>query len=373
MTLRSSDLKKYRYFSSLSDGALETMSATLSIVDFPKGAEIIKEGVVGDSFYFVKDGRVEVTKMTKNGLEAKLAVVGSGHGFGEMALLTCSNRFSSVRAVTNVTLYRLSKRDFEDIVLHETAFRKMLLKRAEEYLEYNKIKVLQPFALLEPDKMYALLARMTEKRYKLGDDIIVQGEKGDYYYIIKSGSIAVLQKKDGQDEARQVAILGEGDAFGEEALIRDVLRNATCRAVEETTVYALDKVDFVQILQSSFIESIFSDDIFPDTYLNKWVMIDVRSSQEYAEEHIAGAVNIPLEVLRRRYPELDKNKKYITYCTNDGRGRVAAFLLKNHGFDAKCLKGGVSNWAGPVVNASDGVHLPEGANNACRLSFKKRE
>jgi CRP-like cAMP-binding protein len=358
MSLQASDLKKYNYFSSLSDESLNLLAGKLTRVDFPAGTTVVQEGVIGDFFYFVKKGRLEVTKRTKSGQEAKLSVIGSGHGFGEMALLTCSARVCSVRALTGATLYRLSKSYFDEIVLHEAAFKSILLKKAEGFSRYNKIKTLKPFALLEPDKMYALLARMTEKTYGLGDDIIVQGESGDCYYIVKSGSVAVLQTKKGDTEARQVAVLAEGDGFGEEALIRDDPRNATCRALEETVVYALDKEDFNRIIKASFLENVFSEEIDPAEYLDKYVVIDARIPPEYEEEHIRGAVNIPLEVLRGKYQELDPDKEYITYCTNDSRGMVAAFLLKNQGFKARCLRGGVSGWTGPVVTASDGVHMP---------------
>ncbi len=358
MALKSSDLKKYKYFSILSEGTLESLSTKLVEVNFPTRTEIIKEGAVGDYFYFIKNGRLEVTKTMKSGQEAKLALVTSGQGFGEMSLLTGSNRFCSVRSVTGVTLYRLEKKDFEEIVQHEPAFKKALLKKAEEYSEYNKIKVLQPFALLEPDKMAALMSRMIEKTYSLGEDIIVQGEKGDFYYVIKSGRVAVLQKKKGEQEAKQVAVLGEGQAFGEEALIRDDPRNATCRAIEETTVYALDKVDFSQVMQSTFLDNIFIEDLSTETYLDKYVVIDARVAKDYEEEHIKGAINIPPEIIRKKYHELDRTKSYITYCTNDSRGMVAAFLLKNHGFNAKCLRGGVSSWTGPLEGTQVQAPVP---------------
>jgi CRP-like cAMP-binding protein len=349
MTLQSSDLKKHKYFSTLSENSIEILANKFVVANYPAGKVVINEGDAGDAFYFVNQGRLEVTKKTASGQLAKLAVVSSGQGFGEMALLTCSSRTSSVRATTPVILYQLAKADFDAIVKNEPSFKRMLLKKAEDFSHYDKIKVLQPFALLEPDKMYALLARMTEKTYALGEDIIVQGDKGDYYYIIKSGRVVVLKQSKGGQEQKEVAMLGEGDGFGEEALIRDDPRNATCRAVEETTVYALDKVDFSQIIKSSFLADIFSEDISMNTYLDKYVIIDARVRPEYEEEHIKGALNIPIEVLRQKYTELDPSKHYITYCTNDARGMVAAFLLKNHGFNAKCLRGGVSGWTGPVV------------------------
>ncbi len=358
MPLLSADLKKYNYFSSFSDDALEALAGKIKVVNFPAGTEIVKEGAIGDSFYFVKEGQLEVTKKTKSGEAAKLAVVGSGQGFGEMALLTCSVRSSSVTAITGVELFELSKSDFEDVVLEESAFRSMICRKAKEHVQFNSIKTLQPFQLLEPAKMYAVMEKMTEKKYAADEDIIKQGDKGDFYYIIKSGSVAVLKKKKGEEEYKQVAMLRDGDAFGEEALIRDDPRNATCRTVQETTVLALNKKDFDQIVKAAFMENIFPEEILLDTYLDDYVVIDARIPAEYEEEHIYGAVNIPVEVLREKCAEFDKSKQYITYCLNDSRGMVATFLLRNRGFDSRCLRGGVSGWLGEVVTGSDGVQMP---------------
>lgn len=359
MTLQSGDLRKYNYFSGLSDSSLETLSKKLRTVSFPAGTEIIREGTVGESFYFVKEGSLEVTKKTKSGQTSRLSVIGSGQAFGEMALLTCSMRSSSVRAVTDVLLYELPKADFEDVILREAEFRLMLYDGAKEHSYYNRIKALQPFELLSPDKMYVLMARLAEKNYLPGEDIVVQGDKGDSYYIIKSGRVEVLKKKKGEEGYREIAVLGKGDGFGEEALIRDDPRNATCRAVEETTVLVLGKKDFNQIVKSSFVENIFPEEIALDTYLDDYLIIDARIPPEYEEEHIQGAINIPIEILREKCSGFDRSKKYITYCLNDSRGMVGAFLLKSRGFDAKCLRGGVSGWEGPLVTGGDGVHRPQ--------------
>lgn len=358
MSLLSVDLKKYHYFSSLSDSSLDVLAKQISEVLFPAGSEIIQEGSVGDSFYFVKQGELEVTKKTKFGQDAKLSVVRSGQGFGEMALLTCSVRSSSVRSISDVVLYRLPKKSFEDLVLHESAFKTMLSRKDEDYSHFSTIKTLQPFQLLDPEKMCAVIEKMEEMNYHTGENIIVQGEKGDSYYIIKSGRVAVLKKAKGEQEPKQIAVLGEGEAFGEEALIRCDPRNATCQALEETTVFTLMKKDFDQIVKASFLDNIFPEDIDVQTCLDDYMIIDARIPPEYAEEHIYGAVNIPVEELRQQCTSFDRSKKYITYCLNDSRGMVAAFLLKNRGFNAQCLRGGISGWEGKLVTGSDGIHLP---------------
>lgn len=359
MAFPSCDLRRYGYFSKLSDGALDALSAKLRMVDLPAGTEIVKEGARGDCFYFVKQGRVEVTKRTEAGQEAKLNVVASGHDFGEMALLTCSVRSASVRALTPVTLYQLAKKDFEDIVLHEWALEDVLEKKMQDYSQYNKIKMLQPFALLEADKMFVLMSRMSEKKYRPGEDIVVQGEKGDYYYIVRSGRVAVIARRKGELEAKEVAVLEGGAGFGEEALIREEPRNATCRALSDTTVLVLDKTDFSQILKTAFLDYVYPEDVNTHTYLDEYSLIDARIPPEHEEEHIWGSVNIPLEILRDRCREFDPNKRYLTYCTNDSRGMVAAFLLRSRGFNARCLRGGVSAWMGPLESSGQGVYMPQ--------------
>jgi len=349
MSIQTAELKKYNYFSALSEESLEALSQMMGVMNYPARTVIFNEGDQGDFFYFVKQGRLEASKTTKSGQTAKLSIIGSGQGFGEMSLLTGDGRCCTITALTPAVLYGLAKADFIEMISRESGFKKALLKRAADSSSFNKIKTLQPFALLEPDRMYALLARMQERIYSLGEDIIAQGEKGDYYYIIKSGRVAVLRKSKGERDQKQVALLGEGDAFGEEALIRDDPRNATCRAVEETTVYVLVKVDFDQIMKDSFLDNIFVEDISVQNYRDKYVVIDARVPPEYEGEHIEGAVSIPVEVLRKKYPKLNPKKAYITYCTNDARGMVAAFLLKNHGFNARCLRGGISSWEGPTA------------------------
>lgn len=358
-TLSPERLRQYKYFSGISEGALEEFSRKLQIIELPVGSQIVKQGTPPDAFYFVRQGEVEVTKETKAGQTAKIAVMSSGEGFGEVALLTCSHRCCTVTAKSAVTLYKLQKTDFEDIIMKDSAFTSILLKKIKDYSQFNKMKTLQPFALLEPEKMLALTDKFIEETYGYGENIIVQGEKGNYYYVIRSGSVAVLKKEEDGEEYTQVAVLGEGEAFGEEALIRDDPRNATCQAIDETTVLALNKKDFDRIVKSEFLENIFPEDISINTYLDDFVVIDARVPAEYEEEHIAGAINIPLEVLRRQCAGLDRSKQYITYCLNDARGMVAAFLLRNRGFSAKCLRGGISGWTGEIETGSDGIHLPD--------------
>ncbi|RJQ44437.1 MAG: hypothetical protein C4538_10485 [Nitrospiraceae bacterium] len=358
--LSVNDLKNYSYFSSLSDGALEVLSRKIKQVEFPVGTKIIKEGEQGKSLYFVCKGEVDVTKKTEFGQDAKLSSSGAGESFGEMALITNLPRSSTVTAKTDVMLSEISREDFEEIISLDTSFSNLLGRQSQNYAEFISLKTLQPFALIEPEKMLTLIDKMKGKKYSPGEVIITQGDKGSEYYIIRSGRVEVIQKK-GDNPPEQVAELGSGLGFGEEAIIREMPRNATVQAIDETTVLVLDKATFDGILRKSFVENAFPEEI-PEEERSKVVFIDARITPEYEEEHIAGAINIPIEILRQKFGELDKAKTYYTYCTNDSRGMTAAFLMKSMGYNASALRGGLSAWDGPTERTGDGIHQPATVN-----------
>ncbi len=66
---------------------------------------------------------------------------------------------------------------------------------------------------------------------------------------------------------------------------------------------------------------------------NEPLIVDVRSSGEFAYGAVPGAVNIPLDELERRLDELgDKDRKIILYCASGGRSSYAVQILKSYGF-----------------------------------------
>ena len=63
-----------------------------------------------------------------------------------------------------------------------------------------------------------------------------------------------------------------------------------------------------------------------------YAVLDVRSRDEFAAGHIAGAINIPLDELRERLGELDKDKTYCINCYSGMRSYIAYRILWGHGF-----------------------------------------
>jgi rhodanese-related sulfurtransferase len=76
-------------------------------------------------------------------------------------------------------------------------------------------------------------------------------------------------------------------------------------------------------------------------------IIDVRSHPEWRRSHIAGAVNVPIQELRRRLPalQLDPERPVVAICLSAHRSIPAVRLLQAHGFEgAVQLQGGMLAW-----------------------------
>ncbi len=80
--------------------------------------------------------------------------------------------------------------------------------------------------------------------YKDGEEIVRQGESGNCMYVIQAGQAEVLLRK--EDKLVCVAVLGEGDFFGEMALFDREVRSATVRAKGEVRALTLEKTTFLR-------------------------------------------------------------------------------------------------------------------------------
>jgi NADPH-dependent 2,4-dienoyl-CoA reductase/sulfur reductase-like enzyme/rhodanese-related sulfurtransferase len=88
------------------------------------------------------------------------------------------------------------------------------------------------------------------------------------------------------------------------------------------------------------------------------ILIDVRTAVEYADGNIPGSVNIPVDELRNRLDEIDRNKNIFIYCQIGLRGYLAQRILLQNGFES-------------VQNISGGYKLWSACNLESKLSVKE--
>jgi rhodanese-related sulfurtransferase len=78
------------------------------------------------------------------------------------------------------------------------------------------------------------------------------------------------------------------------------------------------------------------------------VYLDVRSDAERNVRHITGSFHIPLHELRTKIGELDRfrHSQIVCYCQSGSRSLIAASILKQNGYTAFSLDGGIAGWRG---------------------------
>ncbi len=210
------------------------------------------------------------------------------------------------------------------------------------------IKLLQTkaFLRLPAANIQNLFSRLQEVRVKAGEEVIKQGDKGDFYYIIKQGRCQVARKASETAQSVVLAELGEGDSFGEEALLSDVPRNASVSLLQDGVLMRLAKADFLQLLKEPLLNWVTQSEGVAMVKAGAG-LLDVRLENEYKNANIKGSINIPLYMLRLKRDSLDIKRKYVIYCDTGRRSSAAAFLLSERGFDVYVLKGGLTAVAKP--------------------------
>src|SRR5664280_264852 len=111
------DLKSIWLFSSCTGSELRKIRGSLDEVEVPAGKVLVEQGRIGMEFFLIVDGSAAVTRSGK-----KVATLGPGAHFGELALLDRRPRSASVTSETDMDVLVLSQRpvSYTHLRAHET-------------------------------------------------------------------------------------------------------------------------------------------------------------------------------------------------------------------------------------------------------------
>ncbi len=214
------------------------------------------------------------------------------------------------------------------------------------------LKSTRAFRLLPVNVIEQAVKRCEEVQVQKDDVIIRQDTRADDFFIILEGEAEVWREELEDDEPRMVALLGSGDAFGEEALIIGGARNAGVHMVSNGTLLKLSKEDFDQLVSTPALRSVTPEVAQLMTEKGAEI-IDVRFEEEYQQSFIPGSVLIPLPDLRNHIATLDKDKEYLILCAAGLRAAAAALLLRQQNINAIYIEGGIKAWPFDTAKSLD--------------------
>lgn len=197
------------------------------------------------------------------------------------------------------------------------------------------------FFRVPPGNILEIFRRLRPMKLKTGDVVISQGDDADCCYIIRDGMCEVSIRAEGATESTPVALLEQGQWFGEEALLSGKPRNASVVMATDGMLMRLDRKDFDELLREPIVQGV-SYPAASEIVAAGGRWLDVRTPDEFEQSHLKGAVNMPLNVLRLKSRLLDPSRQYIAVCDTGRRSASAAFLLRNAGLDVQVLEGGLN-------------------------------
>ncbi len=194
------------------------------------------------------------------------------------------------------------------------------------------------FIKAPPVNAQQIFARMTPMVVEKGEVVLQQGDMGDCCYFLKEGQ-ATVSVKDTVKEAKEVAKIGPGRCFGEDALVNETVRNATVTMLTPGVLMRLEKSDFLLLLSNPAIDEVTFDEI--QDMIEKPIWVDVRTDDEYDNSHMPNSANLPLGLLSLKKRVLAPEQLYIMYCDTGRRSGAAAYLLGKEGYNVISLKDGL--------------------------------
>lgn len=176
--------------------------------------------------------------------DESLGLLQSGSAFGDLALMYNCPRSATIRSASECTLWTLDRVFFRQAMVTSSSNQNVQLS---QFL--SKITLFESIGVQKLDQ---LARSLTKQSYDDGQYIIRQGDIGDQFYVIHRGTVAV-SKTDDLGNENVLITLGEGEVFGEQALIKKEPRKANIVAVGPVECYYLESQDFYAML-GEFVE-----------------------------------------------------------------------------------------------------------------------
>ena len=109
---KTDHLRNVPIFTDLSDSDLNRIASKMVSRGYEKGQMILLEESTGETFFIITSGTVKVTRLSDDGREVILALLGGSDFFGEMSLLDGKGRSANIVANEDAEVMTLSRRDF---------------------------------------------------------------------------------------------------------------------------------------------------------------------------------------------------------------------------------------------------------------------
>ena len=231
------------FFSALSEQEQKRVSERMHLEHHRSGETLFRRGDHSSALYLIKSGWV---RLQANGGPA-LASQGPGGLVGETDLFLDQLRSLGATTASEVELWSLSKADLVDLIA-ENPLIGFKLRQAfgsglavfDQYLIEQRLRALPYLSGLEKEELLAIAQQLVPVE-KAKDEFVVEGGQApEALFIIESGQVHLHSSEEDGDFAE----LGEGESFGELALLTGKPHTRSVQAATDLFLWSLDTTKF---------------------------------------------------------------------------------------------------------------------------------
>jgi CRP-like cAMP-binding protein len=352
VALTEKELRKLRSLvplHTLSEERFGELTTDLHIEHAARGSLLFREGDTTEQHVYLLEGQLALMAGDKH-----VEQVAAGSDTARFPVAHQLPRRYTAKATVDVGYVRVDSRRLSDLLAHKDKVDYQVDDLDDSanddwmsQLLHSRVMQQIPAANIQQ-----VMMRVEQIEVGAGEPVIRQGEPGDYFYMLNRGKALVTRDPGDGGEPQELARLGPGSAFGEEALLSDSPRNSTITMLTDGVLLRLSKQDFVELIHHPLSNSCDFDAarLLVDEGA---VWLDLRRQEKYEQEHLPGSISIPFDGLRFQTDNLDPGRHYILISDDGSKLASAAFMLTERGFEVSVLTGGYASVVAERVPAAD--------------------
>jgi CRP-like cAMP-binding protein len=244
-------LRTVELLSGLTEEDLRAIAAKLDFRAFDRGDVFVEAGEPGDAVFFIEDGQVRLITQSNEG--DSYEELAESAIFGHTALITGKPYPWNARAVTDVSLWILTRTAYQELIQGypsiKLAFTRALsepLSPTDQGKAVDKMRELPLLSDVPTEALTALVSRLVLRHFPANEVIYAEGTPGDALYIVETGEVKLLDSA--FSDAQLLERVKQSETFGEMALLTGRTRAECARASTDTTIWVLYRADFDDLM-----------------------------------------------------------------------------------------------------------------------------
>lgn len=235
-------------FADLSEDEQRLLAERMRPEEHLQDEMLFARGDESGALYLVESGWV---RLTSDG-RTVAANLGPGSLVGEVDMLLGRVRSTGARAASEIRVWVLENRDLTELITERPEIGLSLslsfgarIAQLREYIVRKRLKSLPFMAELRREELLTLADKLAPKKYEPGEIIIHADDRAEAMFIIEAGMVRLTVLPFGHEE--ESLELGEGDVFGQMALLSNKSYGIKVLALTDVVVWVLSRPDWEEI------------------------------------------------------------------------------------------------------------------------------